>query len=82
MTDSTDTTSPGFRARAEARRLTWSITRFHDGEAIKDAEYDDWASQPTSVVMAAVSEMTTRVYAMKGIHVSRLHRPHRAPEQA
>jgi hypothetical protein len=74
-----NTSDPEFRARAEKRRATWTIDRYRDLDAIKAAEYAFWASQPTHAVMAAVSEITAAAYAMKGIHVSRLHRPHRAP---
>ncbi len=74
-----DTSTPEFRARAERRRATWSITRYRHLDAMKVAEYAYWATQPTHAVMAAVSEMTAEAYAMKGVHVSRLQRPHRAP---
>ena len=77
-----DTDDPGFRARAERRRATWSLTRYHDLEAMKTDEYAYWATQPTHVVMRAIAEMTADAYAMKGIDVSRLQRPHHAPEQA
>ena len=73
-----DTSSPEFLARAK-RRAGWTITRYHDLDAMKGAEYAYWATQPTHVVMATVSAMTADAYAMKGIHVSRLQRPHRAP---
>ncbi len=74
-----DTSSPEFLARAERRRATWSITRCHDLDAMKAAEYAYWATQPTHAIMATVSAMTAEAYAMKGIHVSRLQRPDRAP---
>lgn len=74
-----NTSDPEFRARAEKRRATWTIARYPDPGAIKAAEYAFWASQPAHAVTAAVSEITAAAYAMKGIHVSRLHRPHRAP---
>ena len=64
-----DTSSPEFLARAK-RRASWSITSYHDLDALKAAEYAYWATQPTHVVMATVSAMTTETYAMKGIHVS------------
>jgi hypothetical protein len=76
---SLDTSTAEFRARAERRRATWTITRYRDLEQMKAAEYAFWAQQPTHVVMATISEMTTEAYAMKGIHVSRLQRPHRTP---
>ena len=82
MTEPIDTTSPEFLARAEQRRRTWGITAFTSFDDVKAAEYAYWATQPAHVVMTAVSEMTTEAYAMKGIHVSRLQRPHRTPEQA
>jgi hypothetical protein len=72
-----DTSSTEFRTRAERRRATWRVARHHDPAAMKSAEYAFWAQQPTHAVMTAVSEITTEVYAMKGIHVSRLQRPHR-----
>jgi hypothetical protein len=76
---SLDTSSTEFRTRAERRRATWTITRYRDLAAMKAAEHVFWAQQPTHVVMTAVSEMTPEAYAMKGIHVSRLQRPHRDP---
>lgn len=76
-----DTDDPAFRARAERRRATWSLTVYTDLNQMKADEYAYWATQPTHVVMATVAEMTADAYAMKGIHVSRLQRPHRAPEQ-
>lgn len=83
MTETTrasiDTSSAEFRARAELRRATWTITRYRDLDEMKAAEYAFWARQPTHVVMAAVSELSAEAYAMKGLHVSRLQRPHRAP---
>lgn len=69
-----DTTSPGFRARAARRRATWTITRFTELDAMKDAEYAYWATQPTHVVMTAVSEMSAAAHAMEGIHVRRISR--------
>ena len=77
-----DTDDAAFRARAERRRATWTLTRYHDLNQMKADEYAFWATQPTHVVMAAIAEMTADAYAMKGIHVSRLQRPHRAPEPA
>jgi hypothetical protein len=74
-----DTSSGEFRTRAERRRATWTMTRHRDFNAMKKAEYAFWARQPTHVVMTAVSEMTSEAYAMKGMHVPRLQRPHRAP---
>jgi hypothetical protein len=77
-----DTSSPEFRARAERRRATWTTTRYRSLDEMKVAEYAFWAQQPTHVVMAAVSELSAELYAMKGVHVSRLQRARRAPEQA
>jgi hypothetical protein len=74
-----DTSSPEFLARAARRRATWMLARHPDLDAAKAAEYAFWARQPAHVVMAAVSELTAEVYAMKGMHVSRLQRPHSAP---
>ena len=79
MKNPIDTTSPEFVARAAMRRRTWHMTRHHDLDAMKAAEYAFWATQPTHVKMDAVVELTEAAYAMKGIHVSRLQRPHRAP---
>ena len=75
-----DTDDPAFRARAERRRSTWNLSRYNDVDAVKDAEYAYWATQPTHVVMATVAEMTAEAYASKSIHVSRLQRPYRTPE--
>ena len=69
-----DTESPEFRARAEERRRTWTMTVHHNFEDIKTAEYRFWATQPAHVAVAAVSEMTTEAYAMRGVRVSRLQR--------
>jgi hypothetical protein len=30
--------------------------------------------------MTAIAKMTRQAYAMKGVHVRRLQRPHRAPQ--
>ncbi len=73
-----DTSSPEFLDRAK-KRANWSITSYHDLDAMKAAEYAYWATQPAHVVMTTVAAMTAEAYAMKGIHVSRLQRPHRAP---
>jgi hypothetical protein len=77
-----DISSAEFRARAERRRATWTITRYRSLDEMKAAEYAFWARQPTHVVMAAVCELSAECYAMKGIHVSRLQRAHRTPQQA
>jgi hypothetical protein len=77
-----DTTSQEFRARAELRRRTWSMTAVTNFDDVKAAEYAYWVTQPTHVVMAAVSEMSAAAHGLKDIHVRRLQRPHRAPEQA
>jgi hypothetical protein len=76
---SLDTSSAAFRARAERRRATWTITRYRSLDEMKAAEYAFWAQQPAHVVMAAVSELSAEAYAMKGIHVSRLQRARRTP---
>jgi hypothetical protein len=75
-----NTESKAFRGRAARRRRVWSITRHRDLDGMKDAEYAYWSTQPTHVVMAAVSDMTAKAFAMKGIRVRRLQRPHRAPQ--
>jgi hypothetical protein len=79
---SLDTSSADFRARAERRRATWTITRYRSLDEMKAAEYAFWARQPTHAVMTAVSELSAELYAMKGVHVSRLQRARRASEQA
>ena len=68
------TDGPAFLARAEHRRNTWTMTRFNTLDAMKAAQYVYWASQPAHVVMAAISELTTAAYAMKGIPVMRIAR--------
>ena len=65
-----DIKSAEFRARAEQRRATWTITRYDSLDARKAAEYAFWATQPTHVVMKTIAEMAADAYAMKGIHVS------------
>jgi hypothetical protein len=79
---SLDISSADFRARAERRRATWTITRYRSLDEMKAAEYAFWARQPTHAVMTAVSELSAELYAMKGVHVSRLQRARRASEQA
>jgi hypothetical protein len=75
-----DTTSPEFRARAEERRRTWSITRYASLDAMKTAEYRSWATLSDAVKFATISEVSAAAFTLKGIHVQRLHRPHRTPE--
>jgi hypothetical protein len=75
-----DTDSPEFRARAATRRRTWSITRHAGLDAMKAAEYRSWASLPDPVKFATISDVSAAAFAMKGIHVQRLPRPHRTPE--
>ncbi len=73
-----DTTSPESQARAEHRRRTWEgITVFTSFDDVKAAEYAYWEAQPTHVVMTAVAEMAAAAHGLKGVHVRRLHRPHR-----
>ena len=69
-----DTDSPEFRANAERRRQTWSVTAFKKIGDMKAAEYAYWATQPAHIIMATVADMTADAYAMKGIDVSRLQR--------
>jgi hypothetical protein len=76
------TSSPEFRARAERRRRTWNLTRYDDLDAMKKDEYAFWQSQPGHMRIAAISEMTTAQYAMKGQHVPRLQRTLVRLEQA
>ena len=75
-----DTTSAAFKARAEQRRRTWEVRRYAGFEDFKKNEYRYWATQPVHVKVNTISEMTTEAYAMKGLHVRRIQRPHRAPE--
>ena len=69
-----DSTSPEFRARAEQRSRTWKMTVYTDFDQIKADEYAFWQSQPGHVRIAAISELATEHYAMKGQHVRRLQR--------
>ena len=80
MTDYTETEE--FRARAAERRRTWYMTRYTNFDDIKRDEYRTWAAMPDDVKFAAISEITTSAYAIKGVHVRRLSRPHRTPKQA
>jgi hypothetical protein len=74
-----DTASPEFRARAEHRLRTWAgVTVFTNFDDVKVAEYAYWSTQPTHAVMTTVAEMAAAAHGLKGIHVRRLHRPHRA----
>ena len=75
-----DTSDAELEARAAHRRATWSITRHTSLDAMKDAEYRSWASLPDSAKFAAISEVSAAVFALKGIHVQRLPRPHRTPQ--
>jgi len=75
-----DTSSPEFKARAEQRRRTWIITRHASLDAMKDAEYRCWATLSDPVKFATISEVSAAAFGLKGIHVQRLPRPHRAPE--
>jgi hypothetical protein len=40
-----DTSSAEFLARAARRRATWTLTRHHDLDDMKKAEYAFWARQ-------------------------------------
>lgn len=77
-----DTANPEFRARAERRRATWSMTCYHDLNQMKADEYRYWQSQPGHLRIAAISELTAEQYAMKGQHVRRLQRTLVRLEQA
>ena len=66
--------TPEFRANAERRRETWTMTRHTNFEQVKADEYAYWQSQPAHVRIAAISELTAEQYAMKGQHVRRLQR--------
>ena len=75
-----DTIKAEFRARADQRRRTWAgVTAFTNFDDVKMAEYAYWSTQPAHVIMATVSEMAAAAHGLKGIHVRRLPRPHRAP---
>jgi hypothetical protein len=75
-----DTSSPEFLARAEERRRTWSIKVHTNFDDIKADEYRNWATLPDPVKFATISEVSATAFALKGIHVQRLPRPHRAPQ--
>jgi hypothetical protein len=75
-----DTSSPEFLARAEERRRNWSVTRYASLDAMKAAEYRSWANLPDHIKFAAISDVSATAFALKGIHVQRLPRPHRTPE--
>jgi hypothetical protein len=77
-----DTSSPEFRARAEMRRRTWTMTRHTSFDVIKEAEYRDWSTLSDAVKFATISELSAAAFALKGIHVQRLYRPHKPLEQA
>jgi hypothetical protein len=62
------------QARAEVRRISWTIRRYNHPDEMKAAEYAWWQSQPAHVRLAAISEVSTEQFAMKGIRVSRLQR--------
>jgi hypothetical protein len=47
---------------------------------MKADEYRSWAALPDPVKFAAISEVSANAFAMKGIHVQRLPRPHRTAE--
>jgi hypothetical protein len=59
---------------AAQRRETWTMTRYTSFELVKSGEYAYWQSQPSHVRIAAISELTAELYAMKGQHVRRLQR--------
>lgn len=56
------------------RRATWTMTRYTSFEGPKVDEFAYWQSQPSHVRIAAISELTTEQYAMKGEYVRRLQR--------
>jgi hypothetical protein len=72
----TETAASSARAhdRAAERRRTWDLMAFDNIDAMKREEYAYWQSQPGYVRLAAISEMTTEQYAMKGQRVPRLQR--------
>jgi hypothetical protein len=78
MPDITDTAE--FRARAAERRRAWTMTRYGSHDAMKDAEYRAWAQLSDQAKFAAISEVSATAFALKGIHVQGLPRPHRASE--
>jgi hypothetical protein len=61
-------------ARATRRRAAWTIRRYSDLGEMKRDEYVYWQGRPGHERIAAISELTTEQYAMKGRHVSRLQR--------
>jgi hypothetical protein len=82
MAEPIDTTSSEFLARAEQRRHTWKVTIHCSTDDMKASEYAYWSTQPTHLVMSTIAEMAAAAHGLKGIHVRRLQRPHRTPEQA
>ncbi len=74
MTKTLSQSDTDFQARAAQRRVTYTVRRFTDLDDMKAEQYRQWQRQSTAQRMAAVSELTTELYAMKGRHVSRLQR--------
>jgi hypothetical protein len=51
-------------------------------DAIKEAEYHDWATLPDHMKFATISELSAAAFAFKAIHVQRRYRPHKPLEHA
>jgi hypothetical protein len=78
MADITDTDD--FKARAAKRRRTWTMTRHPSLDSMKDEEYRAWAKLSDQAKFEAISKVSEAAFALKGLHVRRLRRPHRASE--
>lgn len=74
LSESMESTDAAARARAAQRRTTYRLRRYTDLDRIKTDEYAYWQSRTPHERMAAVSELTTELDAMKGQNVFRLQR--------
>ena len=71
MVKPADADSDELRARTEQPRATWTIRHYIDFDQMKADEYAYLPSQPAHVRIAAIAELATEPYAMKGQHVQR-----------
>jgi hypothetical protein len=69
-----DISSAEFRARAERRQATWTITRYRSLDEMKADEYRYWALRPAHERLATGAELSREAYAMKGEDVQELRR--------
>jgi hypothetical protein len=69
-----DISSAEFRARAERRRATWTITRYRSLDEMKRDEYRYWVRRPGHERLAAGAELSRLTYAMKGDNVQEFRR--------